>query len=80
MSSETSAAPKSWRGRFYEDFAPGDVFESRLGRTITETDNVWFTCLTLNTNQTHFNAAYAGEPSSASRWSTAPSPSRWSRG
>src|SRR5438093_13364311 len=59
MSSETAAAPKTWRGRFYEDFSVGDVFRSRLGRTITETDNVWFTCLTLNTNQIHFNEPYA---------------------
>ena len=43
-------------GRFFEDFDVGDVFRSRLGRTITETDNVWFTCLTMNTNQMHFNA------------------------
>jgi len=53
------AAPKSWRGRFFEDFDVGDVYQSRLGRTITETDNIWFTCLTLNTNQTHFNLPYA---------------------
>jgi itaconyl-CoA hydratase len=52
-------APKDWRGRFFEDLAPGDVFRSRLGRTITDADNVWFTMLTLNTNQVHFNAAYA---------------------
>jgi itaconyl-CoA hydratase len=52
-------APKEWRGRFYEDFEVGDVFRSRLGRTITETDNVWFTNLTLNTNQIHFNEPYA---------------------
>jgi itaconyl-CoA hydratase len=52
-------AAKEWRGRFYEDFAVGDVFRSRLGRTVTETDNVWFTCLTLNTNQIHFNVPYA---------------------
>jgi itaconyl-CoA hydratase len=55
-----SATPKEWRGRFFEDFAPGDVFRSRLGRTITETDNVWFTCLTMNTNQVHFNTVFAG--------------------
>ena len=54
-----SEAPKEWRGRFYEDFAVGDVFESRLGRTVTEVDNIWFTCLTLNTNQVHFNTPYA---------------------
>ncbi len=52
-------APKEWRGRFYEDFSVGDVFRSRLGRTVTETDNIWFTCLTLNTNQIHFNVPYA---------------------
>jgi itaconyl-CoA hydratase len=59
MSAETQAAPKVWRGRFYEDIEVGDVYRSRLGRTITEADNVWFTCLTLNTNQIHFNAPYA---------------------
>lgn len=52
-------APKEWRGRFFEDFDVGDVFRSRLGRTITETDNIWFTCLTMNTNQLHFNNEYA---------------------
>lgn len=48
-----------WQGRFYEDFEVGDVYRSPLGRTITETDNVWFTLLTLNTNQMHFNKPYA---------------------
>jgi itaconyl-CoA hydratase len=57
--SQDIAAPKVWRGRFYEDFEVGDRFRSRLGRTITDADNVWFTCLTMNTNQIHFNAAYA---------------------
>ena len=52
-------APKVWRGRFFEDFEVGDVFRSRIGRTITDTDNIWFTNLTLNTNQIHFNDAYA---------------------
>jgi acyl dehydratase len=59
MTTEHAAAPKVWRGRFYEDFDVGDVFRSRFGRTITETDNVWFTCLTMNTNQVHFNAPHA---------------------
>ena len=56
MESDARAAPKAWRGRFFEDFDAGDVFQSRLGRTVTQTDNIWFTCLTLNTNQVHFNA------------------------
>jgi acyl dehydratase len=59
MTTERAAAPKEWRGRFYEDFEVGDVFRSRFGRTITETDNVWFTCLTMNTNQIHFNVPFA---------------------
>ena len=54
----TDAAPKAWKGRFYEDFDIGDVFRSRLGRTVTQTDNIWFTMLTLNTNQMHFNVPY----------------------
>jgi acyl dehydratase len=52
-------AVKDWRGRFFEDFAIGDVYRSRLGRTISEVDNTWFTALTMNTNQVHFNAAFA---------------------
>ena len=55
------AAPKEWRGRFFEDLQAGDLFRSRLGRTISEADNVWFTCLTMNTNQIHFNGAFASE-------------------
>jgi itaconyl-CoA hydratase len=46
-------------GRFYEDFEVGDVFQHPLGRTITEVDNTWFTLLTMNTNQNHFNAHFA---------------------
>ena len=47
-----------WRGRFFEDFVVGDVYQNPLGRTITETDNIWFTLLTMNTNQSHFNSEY----------------------
>jgi itaconyl-CoA hydratase len=50
---------KQWRGRFLEDFSVGDVYRSRLGRTVSEADNTWFTLLTMNTNQIHFNAPYA---------------------
>jgi acyl dehydratase len=52
-------APKDWRGRFYEDLEVGDVYRSRIGRTVTDADNIWFTCLTMNTNQLHFNVRYA---------------------
>jgi len=46
-------------GRCYEDFEVGDVYEHRPGRTITETDNTWFTLLTMNTHPLHFDAEYA---------------------
>ncbi len=46
-------------GNFYEDFAVGDVYKHPLGRTISEADNSWFTLLTMNTNQLHFNADFA---------------------
>src|SRR4051794_38178351 len=50
-----------WRGRFFEDFTVGDVYEHPLGRTVTETDNSWFTLLTQNTNPIHFDHAYAAQ-------------------
>lgn len=46
-------------GRYYEEFTVGDVYEHRPGRTITETDNTWFTLLTMNTHPMHFDAEYA---------------------
>lgn len=50
-----------WEGRYFEDFEVGDVYRSRLGRTITQADNIWFTLLTNNTNQIHFNQHYAAQ-------------------
>lgn len=48
-----------WQGRFFDDFEVGDVYRSRIGRTITQADNILFTLLTNNTNQIHFNEHYA---------------------
>ena len=50
-----------WHGRYYEDFSVGDVYKHPFGRTVTETDNVWFTNVTMNLNPMHFNEAYAAE-------------------
>jgi itaconyl-CoA hydratase len=50
-----------WRGRFFEDFAVGDVYEHPLGRTVTETDNIWMTLLTQNTAPIHFDSHYAAQ-------------------
>lgn len=46
-------------GRFFEDFEVGTAYQHPLGRTISEADCTWFTLLTCNTNQNHFNAHLA---------------------
>src|SRR5882724_410376 len=48
-------------GRCYEDFEPGMVIRHALGRTVTQTDNTWFTLLTVNSNPIHFDAHYASQ-------------------
>ncbi|MCA3254181.1 MAG: MaoC family dehydratase [Alphaproteobacteria bacterium] len=48
-------------GRYFEDFVIGDVYEHRPGRTITETDNTWFTLLTMNQHPSHFDNVYAAK-------------------
>ena len=53
------AVKQGWTGRVFEDFAVGDVYEHPLGRTLLAADNVWFSCLTMNTNPIHFDAEYA---------------------
>ena len=54
-----SGVKPGWEGRFFDDFEVGDVYRCRYGRTVTEADNTWFTLLTNNTNQLHFNRDYA---------------------
>jgi acyl dehydratase len=53
-----------WRGRFFEDFEVGDVYGHPLGRTVTQTDNAWFTLLTQNTAPVHFDHQYASQTGS----------------
>jgi itaconyl-CoA hydratase len=52
---------EGWRGRYFEDFEVGDVYEHALGRTITTADNIWFTLLTQNTAPIHFDHHYAAQ-------------------
>src|SRR6266403_913043 len=62
LSAYNEVAPQVYRetsGLYYEDFVVGDTFEHRPGRTITDTDNIWMTLLTLNTQPVHFDANYA---------------------
>ena len=48
-------------GRYFEDFEIGDVYEHRPGRTITETDNTWFTLLTMNQHPLHLDKEYGAK-------------------
>jgi acyl dehydratase len=50
--------------RRFGDFTVGDVYRSAVGRTVTETDNLLFTMLAMNTNELHFNE----EAARASEW------------
>ena len=50
-----------WRGRFFEDFEVGDIYEHPLGRTVISADNIWFTLLTQNTAPIHFDHYYAAQ-------------------
>ena len=64
LSAYRELGPKRYRetsGLYYEDFVPGDVFEHRPGRTVLDADNTYFTLLTLNIQEVHFDAAYAAK-------------------
>lgn len=45
-------------GRFFEDFRVGDKY-AHGGRTISDVDNTWFTLLTCNSHEIHYNADFA---------------------
>src|SRR6266702_4759987 len=64
MQGHDQIGPQRYResfGRYYDDFNVGDVYEHRPGRTITESDNTWFTLLTMNTHPSHFDKVYAAK-------------------
>jgi itaconyl-CoA hydratase len=48
-------------GRYYEDFAVGDIYEHRPGRTITEADNINFSLMTMNQHPMHCDANFAAK-------------------
>lgn len=54
-----SRVVEGWKGRFFEDFQVGDVYDHPLGKTVTETDNRMFTFVTQNTSKVHFDDHYA---------------------
>jgi len=46
-------------GRWFEELEPGTVVRHAVTRTITESDNVLFTCLTMNPQPLHLDAEFA---------------------
>lgn len=47
------------KGRLYEDFEVGQVFDHHWGRTVLESETVLFSTLTLSYNPLYFNRSYA---------------------
>ena len=51
------------RGLYFDELEEDVVYAHRPGRTVTETDNVLFTTMTMNTQALHLDAAWsAGQP------------------
>ncbi len=46
-------------GKYFEEFIVGEVFKHQPGRTVTESDNVMFTCLTMNPQPLHLDEEFA---------------------
>ena len=46
-------------GKYFEELVVGQTFDHEPGRTVTETDNLLFTALTLNPQPLHLDAEFA---------------------
>ncbi|MDZ7727223.1 MAG: MaoC family dehydratase [Dehalococcoidia bacterium] len=47
-------------GKYFEELEVGTLFTHQPGRTVTETDNLLFTTLTMNPQPLHLDAEFAG--------------------
>jgi acyl dehydratase len=45
-------------GRWFDEFHVGQTFEHEIRRTVTESDNVWFSTATMNPAAIHIDAEY----------------------
>ena len=48
-------------GKYFEDLQVGQQMKHTLSRTITESDNMFFNAITLNTQPLHINADFAAK-------------------
>ena len=46
-------------GLYFEEFSEGQVFEHAMTRTVTETDNILFTTMTMNPQPLHLDVEFA---------------------
>ncbi len=46
-------------GYYFEEFEVGQTFEHEIRRTVTENDNMMFSCMTMNTQPLHIDAEFA---------------------
>lgn len=60
-STPAPARHRSSLGRYFEDFIVDDVYEHFPGRTITDTDNIQFSLLTMNNHPMHCDHAFAAK-------------------
>ncbi len=59
MTEQTGSAHNE--GLFFEDFDVGRIYAHRMGRTMIDADNAWFTLIALGINQVHFNDFYSAQ-------------------
>lgn len=48
-------------GKYYEELEPGSVFKHQPSRTVTETDNLLFTTMSMNPQPLHLDVEFAKE-------------------
>ncbi|RAA04563.1 MaoC family dehydratase [Ralstonia pseudosolanacearum] len=49
------------KGLYFEDYVPGVTIEHQPGRTITITDNIWQSLVSMNQHPLHIDDAYASQ-------------------
>lgn len=62
MMAHSPALPRHPRGgRYFESFAEGEEIHHGLTRTVTQTDNILFSSMTLNPQPLHIDAQFCAE-------------------
>jgi len=46
-------------GLYYEDFEVNKVYEHSQSRSVTQFDDIWYSCMTMNTQPLHINSHFS---------------------